>query len=93
MSCPNRRRHGPTHQWNNPKLHALLEDVLPHNRFFDDFELGYEWPGNDRRTLLLNARPLEQKEGEKGSGPPRCGSTGDSPVRFPIRWARIFTGI
>ncbi len=45
--------------WNIPKLRALLEDVLPRNSFFNDFEVTHDFPHLGRRTLLLNARRLE----------------------------------
>ena len=46
-------------QWNIPKLRMLLEDILPRNSFFNDFEVTHDFPQIGRRTMLLNARRLE----------------------------------
>jgi PAS domain S-box-containing protein len=51
-------------QWNIPRLRELLEDILPRNSFFNDFEVAQEFPMIGRRTMLLNAR---QFHGEGGS--------------------------
>jgi two-component system CheB/CheR fusion protein len=50
-------------QWRIPKLRRLLEEILPRNSFFNDFEVIHEFPRIGRRTMLLNARRLEQAEG------------------------------
>ena len=50
-------------QWNIPKLRMLLEDILPRNSFFDDFEVTHDFPQIGRRTMLLNARRLELDDG------------------------------
>jgi len=50
-------------QWNIPKLRMLLEDILPRNSFFNDFEVTHEFPNVGRRTMLLNARRLELDDG------------------------------
>jgi len=47
-------------QWDIPKLRALLEDILPRNSFFNDFEVTHNFPDIGRRTMLLNARRLDQ---------------------------------
>ena len=47
-------------QWNIPKLRPLLEEILPRNARFDDFELEHDFPGIGNKTLLLNARKLPQ---------------------------------
>ena len=52
--------------WRTPKLRALLEEVLPRNSFFNDFEITQDFPHIGRRTMLLNARRLDQG----GGGPP-----------------------
>jgi PAS domain S-box-containing protein len=46
-------------QWDDPRLRELLEEVLPRDSQFDDFEVAREFPGVGRRTMLLNARRLE----------------------------------
>ncbi len=43
-------------QWNIPQLRELLEDILPKNTIFENFEVEHEFPGIGRRILLLNAR-------------------------------------
>lgn len=53
-------------QWDIPALRELLEDVLPNNTTFDDFEMEHEFTNLGIRTLLLNARqvyrPTNQSE-------------------------------
>jgi signal transduction histidine kinase len=48
-------------QWNNPKLRLLLEKILPDKTFFQDFELEHEFPIIGKRTVLMNARKVVQK--------------------------------
>jgi two-component system CheB/CheR fusion protein len=48
-------------QWNIPKLRQLLEDILPRNSFFDDFEVTHDFESIGRRTMLLNARQLDNE--------------------------------
>jgi len=43
------------HQWDIPKLRELLEDILPKNATFDDFEVECHFPNIGRRIMLLNA--------------------------------------
>ena len=50
-------------QWNIPKLRMLLEDILPRNSFFNDFEVTHNFPHLGRRTMMLNARRLELDDG------------------------------
>ncbi len=49
-------------QWDIPRLRELLEDILPRNSFFDDFEVTHEFERIGRRTMLLNARVLNQAD-------------------------------
>ena len=51
-------------QWDIPSLRQLLENLLPRNTKFDDFELEHEFPYIGQRTMLLNARRI-YKEHEK----------------------------
>ncbi len=46
-------------QWDIPALRTLLEDVVPQNSYFDDFELEHIFPVIGRRVMLLNARQLK----------------------------------
>ena len=45
--------------WRIPKLRMLLEDILPRNSFFNDFEVTHDFPHIGPRTMLLNARRLD----------------------------------
>ncbi|MBA3938540.1 MAG: PAS domain-containing protein, partial [Planctomycetes bacterium] len=46
-------------QWNIPELRRLLEDILPNNSTFDDFEVTHDFAKIGPMTMLLNARRLE----------------------------------
>jgi PAS domain S-box-containing protein len=46
--------------WDIPKLRTLLEDILPRNSYFNDFEVTFDFPRVGRGTILLNARRLLQ---------------------------------
>jgi two-component system CheB/CheR fusion protein len=48
-------------QWNIPRLRELLEDIIPKNSFFQDFELMHTFPDIGERIMLLNARRVIQK--------------------------------
>jgi PAS domain S-box-containing protein len=43
-------------QWDIPALRRLLEDVLPQNTAFDDFEVAHDFESIGRKVMLLNAR-------------------------------------
>src|SRR5271156_2360111 len=45
-------------QWDIPDLRTLLEDIVPKNSVFSDFELEHDFPVIGRRVMLLNARQL-----------------------------------
>ena len=51
-------------QWDIPALRKLLEEILPNNSVFQDFEVDADFPLIGRRTMLLNARRLP-REGHK----------------------------
>jgi two-component system CheB/CheR fusion protein len=44
--------------WNIPRLRELLEDIVPRNAHFEDFEVEHEFPGLGRKKLLLSARRI-----------------------------------
>lgn len=46
-------------QWDIPRLRTLLEEVLPQNHSFQDFEVEHEFPTIGRKIMLLNARRFE----------------------------------
>jgi diguanylate cyclase (GGDEF)-like protein/PAS domain S-box-containing protein len=43
-------------QWDIPKLRELLQELLPTNTSFSDFEVEHDFPKIGRRTMILNAR-------------------------------------
>ncbi len=49
-------------QWDIPDLRRLLEEVIPRDYSFNDFEVTHELPGAGKRSLLLNARRLDNRE-------------------------------
>jgi two-component system CheB/CheR fusion protein len=51
-------------QWDIPKLRTLLEEILPQNNFFDNFEVTHDFKSLGCRTMLLNARMLKDSSGE-----------------------------
>ena len=52
-------------QWNIPKLRELLEEIIPRNNSFDDFEVTHNFPVIGQKTMLLNARMIEQADQRK----------------------------
>ena len=46
------------HAWDIPSLRELLEEIIPQNAYFNDFEVDHEFPDIGRRTMLLNARRI-----------------------------------
>ncbi len=49
-------------QWNIPRLRSLLEDILPSNTQFQDFEVTQVFDPIGSRTMLLNARKVLEDE-------------------------------
>jgi two-component system CheB/CheR fusion protein len=49
-------------QWDIPQLRRLLDEVLPTDRQFEDFEVEHEFQTIGRRTMLLNARRVEEAQ-------------------------------
>ena len=50
-------------QWDIPRLRELLEQVVPLHTTFDDFQVAHDFPGLGPRTMLLNARRIEDSTG------------------------------
>lgn len=48
-------------QWDIPELRKLLEDIVPKNSYFEDFEVIHTFPGIGEKFLMLNASRIEQK--------------------------------
>jgi two-component sensor histidine kinase len=46
-------------QWNIPRLRELLEDILPRDSTFDDFEVEHGFDNLGPRVMLLNARRID----------------------------------
>jgi two-component system, chemotaxis family, CheB/CheR fusion protein len=57
-------------QWNIPALRQQLQDVLPRQKSFSDFEVSTEFPDIGCRTMVLNAREIR----ENVSHPPPASS-------------------
>ncbi len=49
-------------QWDIPKLRKLLEEIIPMNNQFQDFEIDHEFPIIGRRIMLLNARRIYRED-------------------------------
>lgn len=45
-------------QWNIPRLRELLEDIIPKNASFDDFEMEHDFPVIGRKTMRLIAKRI-----------------------------------
>ena len=53
-------------QWNIPALRKLLEEIIPLNTQFENFEVTHDFPAIGRRTMLLNARRVRQPQSDGG---------------------------
>ncbi|MCX6667498.1 MAG: PAS domain S-box protein, partial [Euryarchaeota archaeon] len=45
-------------QWDIPKLRELLEEILPRNTSFDNYEVEHDFPHLGKRIMILNARRI-----------------------------------
>jgi two-component system CheB/CheR fusion protein len=50
-------------EWDVPQLRQLLEEVIPQQKAFEHFEITHSFPGIGPRTMLLNARRIEDRHG------------------------------
>jgi two-component system CheB/CheR fusion protein len=50
-------------QWDIPRLHELLETVLPKDMSFENVKVEHGFPGIGHRTMLLNARRISGEAG------------------------------
>jgi transcriptional regulator with GAF, ATPase, and Fis domain len=48
-------------QWDIPKLRELLENILPQNSVFNDFEVEHTFESIGRKIMHLNARRINKK--------------------------------
>ena len=46
--------------WNIPRLRELLEEIVPRDTHFENFEIDHEFAGLGRKKLLLSARRIFQ---------------------------------
>jgi two-component system CheB/CheR fusion protein len=51
-------------QWDIPRLRELLEEIIPKEHSFENFEVDHEFPGIGRRIVVLNARLIGRGEGK-----------------------------
>jgi PAS domain S-box-containing protein len=49
------------HQWDIPALRELLEEIIPQNTHFNNFEVDHTFPRIGRKSVLLNARRIYWK--------------------------------
>lgn len=49
-------------EWNIPELKQLLEEILPKNSHFNDFEVTHNFSRLGKRVMLLNARRIVLEE-------------------------------
>lgn len=49
-------------QWDIPALRRLLEEIIPKNTLFENYEVEYDFEGIGHRKMLLNARRIDQRE-------------------------------
>ncbi len=52
-------------QWDIPKLRTLLEEILPKDNQFDDYEVEHNFATIGKRTMLLNARQIQHASGKE----------------------------
>lgn len=48
-------------QWNIPHLRKLLEEIIPKNSSFHDYEVSHIFPNIGEKVMLLNANRIIQK--------------------------------
>ncbi len=49
-------------KWDIPELRKLLEEIVPENSFFEDYEVEYNFKKEGRKKLILNARQILQTD-------------------------------
>ena len=49
-------------QWDIPRIRTLLEDIIPKNNSFDDYDIEHEFLDIGRKTMLLSASCINQEE-------------------------------
>ena len=94
-------------QWDIPGLRTLLEEIVPANSWFDDFEVEHDFEQIGRKTMLLNARrfppegpfkllllAIEDITDRKQAeeGPPKRGAAGRSAGTRTCRQLELGSG-
>jgi chemotaxis protein methyltransferase CheR len=51
-------------QWDIPRLRHLLEEIIPTNNSFSDYEVTLTFPGIGRKVMRLNGKRLRRREGQ-----------------------------
>ena len=51
-------------KWEIPQLRELLEQIIPKQNFFEDYEIEYDFAGEGKKKLHLNARQMFHGEKE-----------------------------
>jgi PAS domain S-box-containing protein len=49
-------------QWDIPALRKLLEDILPAQKYFDNYEVEHDFPAIGHKSMLLNARQVYRND-------------------------------
>ena len=49
-------------QWDIPKLHEMLNEIMANNSEFNNYSIVHDFPGIGKKKMLLNARPGFRKE-------------------------------
>jgi len=52
-------------QWDITRLHQMLQEIIPRNTSFQDFEVEHDFQNIGRRKMLLNARRVLQAFGKR----------------------------
>jgi PAS domain S-box-containing protein len=53
-------------QWSTPRLRTMLEEVLPRDRSFQDFDVEHDFPVIGRKIMLLHARHFDSVSSQPG---------------------------
>lgn len=51
-------------QWAGNKLRHLLDEIVPEETFFRDYEVDHDFPGVGRKIIILNARRVFDDSGD-----------------------------
>ncbi|MDP3944754.1 MAG: CheR family methyltransferase, partial [Lutibacter sp.] len=52
-------------QWNIPRLRVLLEEIIPKNNTFHDFEVEHDFPDIGHKIMLLNAHRIIKQSNQE----------------------------